>query len=114
MIQYHWNTRPGGRFEGYDIRQHFQTTELWRKSNWDIYAIDDNVTVDFLIKFESLSEGLDFVAQKLGISQFSIPRAKSGHSKDKKHYSEILPSEIEKELERICYREISHLGYRNS
>lgn len=111
VSQYFWNTRPGGTLEGKDLQSHFKWAETWRKSNWDIYAIDDQVVVDKIMRYENLENDLADVTSQLGMPDLNLPRAKSKHRRSNQHYSEVLPDDLVKKIQAHCAREIKLLGY---
>lgn len=111
VSQYTWNTRKGGKAEGMDMHAHFDWTETFRKSNWDIYAIGDDVVADKVIRYENLAADLKDVTARLGMKDLDLPFAKSGYRPKKQHYSKILPDDLAERIRTICAREIRYMGY---
>lgn len=85
-----------------------------RLSNWKHYTIDDQIAVDRVLFYESLSRDLEKLRQDLGIDgDISLPqkKAKGGFRKDRRHYSEILTPKDKEIIDRNCWREIEAFGY---
>ncbi len=84
-----------------------------RLSNWRIYTIDNRVAVDFMGRYENLTEDLRIVAHTVGIgSTLPLPHAKAKSRKDQRHYSEVLCQQSRARIERVCAREMAVFGYR--
>jgi len=111
LSQYYWNTRRGGQAEGKDIHEHFEWAASWRKSNWDIYAIGDQVVADKVVRYENLANDLADVTAELGLKTLSLPRAKSVTRPRNQHYSQVLPSDLVEKIRQTCAREIDYMGY---
>jgi hypothetical protein len=81
--------------------------------NYRKYTVDGRIVVDRVILFENLVEELKEVLKTIGIdtSDFSIPRAKSGVRKDKRHYRELLSPESAEQIRRDYAGEIEAFGY---
>ena len=65
----------------------FIKNSLW-PNNDRFYTIDNELCVDYVIRYENLSEDFNFVCKKLGLPADSLPRLKGGIRKNKYHYSE--------------------------
>lgn len=78
-------------------------------SNYDLYADDDGVLVDRVIRFDTMVAELDEVAEHVGIGKLgTLPRAKGGHRvKDKV----VLSDGQRAKVAEICGREITLLGF---
>lgn len=84
----------------------------WRLSNWHIYAIDDRVAVDFVGRYENLKDDLKTAWQKIGLpGEPTMVHAKSSVRTDRRPYQEVFDDESRSIIERVCAREIEHLGY---
>lgn len=85
----------------------------WMISNWPIYAIDDTIAVDFLGKYESLDEDLQFVRKKLGLpADIELPQAKSTFRMDRRNYRQVLDTDTRTYIEKVCWRECKELNYK--
>jgi hypothetical protein len=113
ISRYYWSTQePRPEISGY---LKLARTELL--SNWDIYAINDRIAVDFLGRYETLHDDLERVKQHLGLpGDWLLPRAKAGHRQNRDHYSQVLDQASRERIEIVCAKEIRALGYgwRNS
>ncbi|MGF1522355.1 MAG: sulfotransferase family 2 domain-containing protein [Leptolyngbyaceae cyanobacterium] len=95
-----------------DISEHLQTTAVDLLSNWRRYTIDDQVAVDFVGRYERLSEDLETVRQQLRLPHpLSLPRAKSNFRQDKRHYSQVLPADSRDWIATTCAKEMNYFGY---
>ncbi|WP_129597698.1 sulfotransferase family 2 domain-containing protein [Methanohalophilus profundi] len=81
-------------------------------SNWYIYTINDEIAVDFVGRYENMSECLHFIKDKIRIcDEIKLPLSKHKYRKNKSHYSEILDKHSRAKIEKICANEISVLSY---
>lgn len=84
-------------------------------SNWEHYTIDDQIAVDRVLFYESLSDGLAALERHFGVETgtLALPerRAKGGLRRDPRHYSEILSVADRELIAQICQREIEAFGY---
>lgn len=80
-------------------------------SNFHIYAVDGALEVDYVIRYEELGNGLQWVTQSLGLSEMRLPKAKGGFREDMRHYREVMTSEGRAIVEEACAKEIELLGY---
>ncbi len=106
-VSWYWWTR---HFEGIDVSlDEFIHGGYRSMTDWPIYAIDDEVAVDFIGRFENLQQDVARVAEKIGLQIGTDTRHKSG----------IRPEEEELRLSersygtisRVCAREIAEFGY---
>ena len=110
VSRYFWSTRKKKRRP--EVADYLERAPLKLLSNWDVYAIDDEIVVDFLGRFENLRDDLAQVTTKLGLPELDMPRSKGGYRKDKRHYSHVLDGRARKRIERVCARELETFGYR--
>ena len=108
---YYWRTRNRKRVPSLAEYIASRPTPL---SNWDIYAIDDQLAVDRVLRYEFIAEDLKDIANKLGFSAIdsALPKAKSKYRKDSQHYSEQIDSQSRAVIEDMCSRELSAFGYQ--
>jgi hypothetical protein len=79
---------------------------------YDNYAINGEVAVDRILRFEKLTEELDEVARHLGLPEpLQLPRAKGGFRQDKRPYREIMGEEERRKVALVYAREIALLDY---
>lgn len=107
-----WKTKRTPNFDA-DMRSWFyRNTEYCHLHNWDIYAIDGQIAVDRVLRYENLSEELAKLSAELG---FALPeelaRLRGDYRSDRPHYS-TLYSDVTRDLVARWYaREIDALGY---
>lgn len=110
ISSYYWRTkkldpRP-------PIAEFLSTVPERRICNWDVYAIDDDICVDFIGRYEKLNDDLAFVQDKLGLpGDITLEKTKAGHRKNRDHYSKVLDGESRQIIEKVCAREINALNY---
>jgi len=77
---YHYKTRSKDAPESFE---HFMARgEKARVDNWDIYAIDDSVSDDFVGRYENIGSDFENVMEAIGLGgRIELPRANVGKSK---------------------------------
>lgn len=94
------------------IEEYLEMAEPQILSNWEIYTVDDRIAVDFVGKYEQLTDDLKKVSTKIGLPRvLSLPQMRSRSRKKRKHYSEILGLRERVLIEQICNREINSFSY---
>jgi hypothetical protein len=81
----------------------------------DLYTgTDGDVTVDHVVRYENLQDELEQIRLKLGIpGPLNLPRAKSAHRTDRRHFSEVLDDASRKKVATRFHREIRMFGYQS-
>lgn len=105
--------RPEPEFE--TVAEEF---EDWLKSgamklDRDKYVIDDEFCVDYVIRFESLAEGLEAVCEKIGV-EFEperLPQFKKGIRDEKVGLTEIYTPESIRIISDLYGYELERFGY---
>jgi hypothetical protein len=88
-----------------------ETLALLRK-NYSIYAIDGEVAVDRICRFESLAADLGEVYERLDLPlPLELPRAKGASRADKRPYRESFSDEQSQVVRTLFKEEIALLGY---
>jgi hypothetical protein len=106
---YWWRSRAG---ETVSMLEFFRSVSQNRISNLGFYTIDDDVTVDHVIRYERLEEETAALTERFGLdSPIVLPRAKSGARKDRRSYREVLGSAEREVIARRCAKEIELFGY---
>lgn len=82
------------------------------ENNDRFYSIDDQLCVDFVIRYENLDEGFQEVCRKTGIPAVSIPHLKTGIRKERRHYSEYFDDESRDIVAELHKNDIRFFGYR--
>jgi hypothetical protein len=77
-----------------------------------IYTIDDKIVADRICRYEQMSEELDAIGKILGFPEpLVMPRAKGGHRKDRRHYSQWYDDKTRDAVAQMFPEEISAFGY---
>jgi len=108
---YHWHYRKSATPPPFES---FVANPLRRKvsPNYDIYAIDGEVAVDFVCHYHQLEADLAEVLDRLGLEgPVSLPRAKSGFRKQKKHWRDYYTPRTRDIVAQLYRREIAAFGY---
>lgn len=89
-----------------------QTVEQRAISNLEFYAIDGEVVVDQVLRYEQLADEIARMCRRIGFDgTVELPHAKSGTRKDRRPYQEVLGPEEREVIAERCSREIDLLGY---
>jgi hypothetical protein len=77
-------------------------------SAWPLYAIDDQVGVDFVGRYENLHDDLQYVLDRVGLDvPIDLPREKSGYRTAEPQFS----PELDRWVSQTFRREIEAFGY---
>lgn len=81
-------------------------------NNWDIYTIDDKISVDFIGRYESLEGDLKTVCERIGLPYESknLPHAKSNRA-DNGDYRRFYDEESKSLVANIFAKEIDFFNY---
>lgn len=112
ISQYHWKNRkrPDNKPPMPVFLRDLSDLNI---SNWTLYTENNEVTVDRIIRYEKLEEGLNEVSEQLGIRiDISGIHAKAWTRADKRKYSEVIDHESRLIIENRCAREIEYFGYQ--
>jgi hypothetical protein len=82
------------------------------KTNDRFYLIDDELCVDYVIRYERLSEGFAEVCARIGVPAIELPRLKVGFRKDGGHYSSFFDEECRATVAERHRNDIRLFGYR--
>lgn len=126
---FHWEKRqdpaiqPRKRFYHYigfpfseiaQIRALF--SDFIHNSNWpnndNFYTIDNELCVDYVIRYENLSADFNSVCKKLGLPVDTLPRLKGGIRKNKYHYSDYYDEETKAIVAEHHKNDIRLFGYK--
>lgn len=110
ISRYYWSTRS--LEDRPDISAYLASAPTHFLSSWDTYTINDEISVDFLGRYESLIEDLATVSKKIGLSKLlTLPKAKTHYRQDRRHYSNVLSAQDRARIELICTKEIAAFCY---
>lgn len=94
------------------IEEYLEKTESGILSNWAIYAIKNKIAVDFIGKYEQLTDDLKVLSARIGLpKEITLPPTRGRTRKRRKHYSEILGLRERVLIEQACKREINFFSY---
>lgn len=95
------------------LKDHFKTFLKSGKleNNDRFYVIDDQLCVDFVIRYENLNADYQTVCQRIGVPALEIPRLKTGIRKGGRHYSEYYDNETRDIVAELHNNDIRLLGY---
>ena len=83
-----------------------------KRKGLELYSIDGKVAVDQMYRFEKISEELESIRERLGITEeLQLPHAKSRFRKDKRSYRDILDAEQQARIAELFSDEIDLMGY---
>ncbi len=83
-----------------------------RLKNWQVYTIDDRVVADQVLRYETLSEQLPPLLERLGItSDIRLPRRNTSYDGRRAHYSTYYSDRTRDLVHRWYAREIREFGY---
>jgi hypothetical protein len=80
-------------------------------NNDRFYIIDDQLCVDFIIRYEHLSEDLAEVCRRIGLPPFDLPHLKTGFRQRRHHYSEYYDDESKAIVAEKHRNDIRLFGY---
>lgn len=105
---YYWRTKDRGQRPPLDS----WLETVGNLSNWPIYAIGEEIAVDYVIRYETLLAGLAEVSERIK-TDIVMPerKAKGGIRLDYKPPSEVLSDVAVARITNDCGRELSHFGY---
>ena len=90
----------------------FETAPQHMMSNLHYYAIDGEIVVDRVLRYEDLEAEIAGLHEAIGLpDEIRLPMANAGWRKDRRSYREVLGTEERETIARRCAREIELLGY---
>jgi hypothetical protein len=83
--------------------------------NWDMYAIDGHIAVDFVVRFEDMAKGLDEALSHTGLKwdgwMPSIHMQKAGEKKVKRNYRDYYTEQTAGIVAKLYENEIKAFDY---
>ena len=80
-------------------------------NNDRFYIIDDQLCVDFVIRYENLSEDIMEVCNTIGLPPIELPHLKTGFRQKRHHYSEYFDDECKAIVAEKHKNDIRYFGY---
>lgn len=112
ISSYYWRTRK--QRLRISLSEYLQTCPTSELSNWDIYTINDQLVVDFMLRYEQLEADLEQLSARLGLRdtlQLPRERTKSQHRQDHRPWQDVLdPTSIQR-LRLVCAKELLTFHY---
>ncbi|MGN2275058.1 sulfotransferase family 2 domain-containing protein [Priestia megaterium] len=108
----HYYFKTGKSKSGISFDQFLQANKFKGAYNYPIYTINDELSVDFLGKYENLNEDLTKICKEIGIPFDGwLPKAKGNFRKDQRHYRQLYSKNQKELIEQYFKKEIDLLGY---
>ena len=111
---YWWYMRENGWFERTtskppSLEEFMLDRRGLESSDWHLYAIDEEIAVDEVGRYENLTGDLGSILDKIGVTaEVELPRAKSSY---RKRDAERLSRETAERIGQLFHREIEAFGY---
>ena len=80
-------------------------------NNDHFYIVDNQLCVDFVIRYENLSEDLMKVCERIGRPPIDLPHLKTGFRQKRHHYSEYFDEESKALVAEKHKNDIRLFGY---
>lgn len=94
------------------ISEFIESGGLHRIRGFELYAINGQIAVDRVCKYERLDDELGEIASQLGLPEKpSLVRAKSTQRTDKRSYRDVLNGQDRDQIAKVFAREIAYFGY---
>jgi len=114
MVSMYWFRIGEGGFKG-----SFKDFCIYCKDNpkkfpkgFQIYGIDNQIAVDFVGRYETLSKDFQHICKKLNLPcEGDLPKIRDQYQKVRKHYSEYYDDECKRIVEEHFSKEISYFKY---
>lgn len=81
-------------------------------NNDRFYTLDDQLCVDYVIRYENLSENLMEVCKRIGLPPVELPKLKTGFRQKRHHYSEYFDEESRDIVAEKHRNDIRLFGYK--
>ncbi|MFU8896828.1 MAG: sulfotransferase family 2 domain-containing protein [Gammaproteobacteria bacterium] len=90
-----------------------EKVQVLKRRGIGLYAIDGQVVVDRVCRFENLAGELDALRRQWGIAEaLELPRLKVQYRRDKRPYHELLSDDDRQYIAELFRDEIALMGYR--
>lgn len=110
---YHYKTRSKPQDKIPTFEQFLAKGQKAHVDNWSIYAIGDDVALNFVGRYEQIGEDFGKALDAIGFAgEIDLPRANVGTTKPKnRSYRDYYTDETRDFIARTCAREIDYFGY---
>jgi hypothetical protein len=107
---YWWGTRD--RDPRPSITEYLLQLAPRHLSDWNIYAIADQVAVDHVARYEDLEGEITRIGRRIGVDlRLPAKRSKSQYRLDRRPYTEVLDQPARARIEEVCAHELAAFGY---
>lgn len=107
---YYWTFRD--KADRPSLEDFIQSSTLNKIKGLELYTLGNEIAVDTVYQFETLSAAMADIAHKIGLSETpTLPLAKATLRGDKRNYREILSDEARELIASRFQQEIAILGY---
>ena len=108
---YYYKTR--GKDKPQSFEQFLKSKDKAYVGNYDIYAIDGEVAVDFVGLYENVQDDFNRALQDIGIKEkISLPKANVSQRKDSAGYRKFFSDDTRDMMAEWYAPEISKFGYK--
>jgi hypothetical protein len=104
---------------GVPFREFAETRKIFKqflKGDWQtndrFYILDGALCVDFIIRYERLTEDFDALCKRIGLPKIELPQLKSGIRPGGRHYSEYYDEESQALVAQRHANDIRLFGYQ--
>lgn len=101
------------RFHVIDGRHRYRVpAEGFLENNDRFYSIDNELCVDFVIRYEHLEEDYNEVCRRIGIPATGLPHLKTGIRKERRPYTDYYTDETREIVAKLHANDLRFFGYR--
>lgn len=86
--------------------------EGYLENNDRFYFLDDQLCVDFVIRYEHLEDDYNEVCRRIGIPVTGLPHLKTGIRKQRRPYTDYYTSETREIVANLHANDLRQFGYR--
>lgn len=113
LSNFFWNTRhrePADDLQA-DINRYVMLMPPWMLTNWQMYALGEEVLLDTFLRYETIESDFQAFASSLGMTPPPLPQDKSGHRPKSVHYRDALDAASRRRIEAHAGKELAYFGY---
>lgn len=108
----HWAKQPEVDFPTYLTSWRYGLFHTVRIANWEIYTLDDDIAVDYVLRYEALDDDFAEVCRRLGIKgKTPLPRSNVGPRSSRGHYRDHYDERSRLLVANWYAKEIRAFGY---
>ena len=79
--------------------------------NWPLYTENDEIKVDYIMKFENIKEEMEFISEKIG-KNIELLNENRFRPKEEKDYRQFYNQKNKKKIEKVFKKEIDYFNYK--